>query len=303
VEPLVAVSESPSTVTVNPGSSAQATLTFTSHVPHDVNVTYTATPPSGSGLTATPATTTVTVPPQGTSTSETVTAGSGVTVGTYQIPVTLTADDQGQAYTDLPTGQIQVAVPYASVAAAYDNPGISDNSATSAGGFDGAGGDSYSAEALASASPTPLTPGAQVTVSGVNLTWPNVQPGQDDNVIAEGQAIDLSGSGNNLVLLAASNNGTGSGTLTINYADGTSQQVTINAGDWYYGTPGAGEQLLTTTPYWNQNSGPGTQPVSIYSNTIPLESGKTVQSIILPDVSTGVGGGENAMHIFAAGIG
>jgi beta-glucosidase len=137
VKPLVTVSVSPSTVTENPGSSAQATLTFTSNMPHNVNVTYTATPPSGSGLTAAPATETVTVPPGGTSTSVTVTTSSSTTGGTYQIPVTLTATDQGQTYT-LPTGQVQVTVPYASVAAAYDDPGISDNSATSVGNFDGA---------------------------------------------------------------------------------------------------------------------------------------------------------------------
>jgi beta-glucosidase len=43
--------------------------------------------------------------------------------------------------------------------------------------------------------------------------------------------------------------------------------------------------------------------VSVYSTAIPLQSGKTVASITLPDVSPGVGGGQNAMHIFAAAIG
>jgi hypothetical protein len=52
----------------------------------------------------------------------------------------------------------------------------------------------------ASLSQTALTnagaaPGASVTSSGVSFTFPNVAAGTDDNTVAEGQAITMTGSG------------------------------------------------------------------------------------------------------------
>jgi len=68
--------------------------------------------------------------------------------------------------------------------------------------------------------------------------------------------------------------------------------------------PVAGGQIATTTSSWNSSS--STQvphPVSIYFASVPLEPGKTIASVTLPTVSTGVGNGVNAMHIFAIAIG
>ena len=72
--------------------------------------------------------------------------------------------------------------PYSSLAAAYDNAGISDNSDPSAANFDGTG-ESYSSQALAVGTPTPLTPGGQATINGTTFTWPT-PVGLPDNVIA-----------------------------------------------------------------------------------------------------------------------
>ena len=62
--------------------------------------------------------------------------------------------------------------------------------------FDGTG-DSFSAQALAAGTPTPLTAGGQATFGGTTFTWPSAV-GAPDNVIADGQIIDLSGSGTDL---------------------------------------------------------------------------------------------------------
>ena len=43
--------------------------------------------------------------------------------------------------------------------------------------------------------------------------------------------------------------------------------------------------------------------MSVYYASVPLESGKTVRSVTLPTVSSGVGNGVNAMHIFAIAVG
>jgi beta-glucosidase len=200
------------------------------------------------------------------------------------------------------TGTPTIGAPYSSLAAAYSNAGISDNSNPAAANFDGTG-DSFSAQALALGTPTPLTPGGQATFGGTTFTWPSVV-GAPDNVIADGQTIDLSGSGTDLGFLGSAAFGAASGTGTITYTDGSTQPFSVVMSDWYNNAPVAGNQIATTTTSWNFSS--STQvphPVSIYFASVPLQAGKTVASVTLPTVSATVGNGINAMHIFAMAIG
>jgi beta-glucosidase len=197
-------------------------------------------------------------------------------------------------------GSTTTAVPYSSLAASYDNLGISDNSDPAGANYD-LGGDSYSAEALAAGTPTPLTPGGQVTIDGTTLTWPNVPAGALDNVVTDGQTVQLSGSGSDLGILAASQNGTATGTITVNYTDGTSQSFTINMADWYSNAPATGDQIVDTTSSWNQSSPSGSHAVSVYFDSVPLASGKTVASVTLPSLPGSFG--QTEMHIFAMATG
>jgi beta-glucosidase len=198
------------------------------------------------------------------------------------------------------TGSATVAVPYASLAAANDNPGISDNSDVAGGNFD-LGGDSYSAQALAAGTPTPLTPGGQVTVGGTTFTWPDVPAGTNDNVVADGQTVNVSGSGTDLGLLGAGQNGTATGTITVNYTDGTSQSFTLNMADWYSNAAATGDQVVTTTSSWNQSNPSGPHPVSVYFASVPLQAGKTVASVTVPSLPGSFG--QTEMHIFAMATG
>jgi len=192
-------------------------------------------------------------------------------------------------------------VPYSSLTAAYNNTGISDNASPAAADYDG-DGDSYSAQALAAGTPTQLTPGSQVTIGGTKFTWPTAASGSPDNVVTGGQTVALSGSGTDLGFLGASQNGTASGTVTVHYADGSSQSFNLNMADWYSGTPAVGNQLLTTTSDWNFTSSTQTDhPVSIYFASVPLEKGKQVSSVTLPVLANA--GGTTAMHIFAMATG
>jgi beta-glucosidase len=192
--------------------------------------------------------------------------------------------------------------PYSSLAAAYDNVGITDDSDPGPGNFDGTG-DSFSAQALAVATPTPLTPGGQATFGGTTFTWP-AAVGTPDDVIADGQTIDLTGSGTDLGFLGSGAFGAASGTGTISYTDGTTQSFAISMADWYNNAAVPGDQVATTTTSWNFSSPTQTpHPVSIYFASVPLQAGKTVASVTLPAVSSGVGSGVNAMHIFAIAIG
>jgi len=216
-------------------------------------------------------------------------------------PLTLSVRSPAGRQASLVQATATVTVPYGSLVAAYNNTGISDNSNQAAADYDG-NGDSYSAEALAAATPTALTPGQQVTVGGTTFTWPSAAAGSPDNVVTSGQTVALSGSGTDLGFLGASQNGVASGTVTVHYTDGTSQSSQLNMADWYSGTPAVGDQLLTTSSDWNYTSSTQTpHPVSLYFASVPLQPGKQVSSVTLPVLSNA--GGTTAMHIFAMATG
>ena len=200
------------------------------------------------------------------------------------------------------TGTATSGTPYSSLAAAYDNVGITDNADPAAGDFDGTG-ETFSAQALAAGTPTPLTAGGQATFGGTTFTWPTAV-GAPDDVIADGQIIDLSGSGSDLGFLGAGAFGAASGTGTITYTDGTTQPYSLVMADWYNNAPVAGDEVATTTTSWNFSSATQTDhPVSIYFASVPLQAGKTVASVTLPTVSASAGNGITALHVFAVGIG
>jgi len=200
------------------------------------------------------------------------------------------------------TGTPTTGVPYSSLAAAYDNVGITDNADPAPGNFDGTG-ESFSAEGLAAGTPAPLTAGGQATIGGTTFTWPTAV-GTPDDVIADGQTIDLSGSGTDLGFLGAGAFGAASGTGTITYTDGSTQSYSLVMADWYNNAPVSGDEIATTTTTWNFSSSTQTShPVSIYFASVPLEAGKTVASVTLPTVSAGVGNGITALHVFAMAIG
>ncbi|SFW78724.1 NEW3 domain-containing protein [Amycolatopsis australiensis] len=194
--------------------------------------------------------------------------------------------------------------PYPSLAAAYNNVGISDDVDPGGGNFDG-GNASFSAQALAAATPS-LTPGATFTHDGLTFTWPDAKPGSPDNVVAGGvaggQTITLSGSGHTLGLIGAGDYGSPSGTATVTYTDGTTESRSVSFADWWANAATGGD-ILTTLPYLNNSGGQLTQPVSLYYAPIPLQPGKTVRSLTLPDVSDGANSGTAAMHIFTVAIG
>ena len=123
-------------------------------------------------------------------------------------------------------------------------------------------------------------------------------------MIAGGQIIDVSDSGTELGFLGAAGFAAASGSGTITYTDGSTQTYGISMADWYNNAAVAGDQIATTTLSWNSSSSSQVQhPVSIYYASVALESGKTVESVTLPTVSSGIGNGVNAMHIFAIAVG
>jgi hypothetical protein len=196
-----------------------------------------------------------------------------------------------------------VAVPYQSLSASFDNVGTTDDSNTAPGNLDGSGR-SYSAQALASANPTVLTPGTTVTHDGLTFTWPNVPSGSPDNVTAAGQAIPVSGSGTKLGFLGTGDYGTASGTGTIVYSDGSTQTFGLSLADWWSKQAAPGGDILTTATHVNLSSGQKSQNANVYFASVPLRTGMTVRYVILPaDVGRAGPSGHTEMHIFAVAVG
>jgi hypothetical protein len=185
----------------------------------------------------------------------------------------------------------------------YNAVGVSSDGQDVSEGYDGSGY-TYSANALAADG---LTPGKTLTIGGVSYTWPDEQPGALDSIWSAGQVIPMSlpaGTTKIGLLGSAIDAGSGgaTGTLTVTYTDGTSQQIPITLADWTLGAGAyplpASDVIAATTPYRDLTSGIS-QPVKtyIYATNAALEPGKTVASVTLP---TGSGGD---IGIFAIGAG
>jgi hypothetical protein len=195
-------------------------------------------------------------------------------------------------------GTAQVQVPYPNLAAGFGNVGITDDANTAPGNVDG-DGSSFSAQALASVA---VTPGQALTYDGMTFTWPNVAAGEQDNVVSTGQSLALSGSGSTLGLLDTSVGGSSQGTGTITYTDGTVQAFTLNVPDWY-GTAPLGSNAVIVAPYRNRpNNTQDHHSVNVFEQNIPLQAGKTVAAVTLPDVG-GVSPTASSLHLFALAIG
>ncbi len=250
-------------------------------------------------------------PGTSTSTRWTVTAPATASPGSLSLVETITYASGGQA--EFTTAAAAARVPYGSLAAAFDNTGVTADSAPSAGDFDGAGL-TFSATALANIG---ITPGATVTADGRAFTWPGSNPGTPDNVLADGQAITLAGQGGSLAFLGASADGDTSGTADVYYTDGTAQQVTLSFSDFYFLPPRVtSNQVAFTTSYFDSSSGgcyEGTasgdqcyHPISLFVATAAISPGKTVAAVVLPAIGDSVGTPQSrvsSMHIFAMSIG
>jgi hypothetical protein len=135
---------------------------------------------------------------------------------------------------------------------------------------------------------------------GITFIWPNVPPGQPDNVVADGQVIDVSGQGGTLGFLGAGNSGSPTG--TVYYTDGSTQTFQLESDDFWY-TPGPENTIVAATPYVN-NSSTGKYPHTVYVffASAPIDSSKTVTAVALPAISASPAGHVTAMHIFAIGV-
>ncbi len=175
---------------------------------------------------------------------------------------------------DLPLGKQVSLAPF------YNATGITaDGTSTpSNGGVDG-GGYTYSANLL-----NDLGAGEDITVGSSNF---HLGPVNAPNVVyAAGQTIAFpNGFFNQLKIL-----GTGVGgnqatqIFTVNYVDGSSQNVQQGFSDWFAGPGHANESVAVEMSYRNGSDGtPSGGPLSLYLYTFELEPSKPIKSITLPN--------------------
>jgi beta-glucosidase len=284
---------SPALIAAN--GTATATTTFVNGSPNtETNVTLTVTPPTGWTATATtPATFASVASGARVTTTWRLSAPSGTQPGSYTLAAQATLAGTGP-FSD--SGTVNVAYP--SVAAAYGNVGITDDTNTTPGSLDGEGA-SLSAQALAAAG---ITPGGTVSHDGLTFTWPAVASGVNDNIVASGQTVPLSGSGGSLGVFGLSTFSTTSGSGQVIYTDGSTQDFSLSFADWWSTSPASGSDFAATMPYLNNGAGKSTNTVHLAFQSVPLAAGKTVQAVVLPYVSANAADHVAAMHIFALGI-
>jgi hypothetical protein len=263
-----------------------------------VHLAWKAAVPTGSGVTVTPAAGVLDIPAGGTASIQMSVQADEP--GTTQVPIALEVVS-GSTRVDAGSVTLTVAAPYPTLAAAFNNVGITDDADTNPTGL-GAGIDDYqgtfSAQALATAG---VTAGGSLVRGGITFSWPSVAAGTPDNVVAKGQTISLSGSGSTLGFLTTAGFGPAGGPATVRYADGSVETADLSSPDWTAG-PSGGDEAISSA-YYNLagHSGPVTRSRSIYLSTIKIDPAKTVVAVTLP-TATG-GSAESSLHIFAMSIG
>jgi len=207
---------------------------------------------------------------------------------------------QATAYKTL-GGKVQIGLPgnsvgtsYPNLAASFNDVGITADNNTALGNFDG-GNASFSETALTNAG---AGPGASISSSGLTFTFPNVAAGSNDNTVAQGQKITMTGSGT-LGFLVSASYGPATGSGTITYTDGSTQSYTLTVPDWWSTTAPSGGAVAVNSAYQNrQGNTTFAQSGDIFSVPITLASGKMIASVTLPPGGA-LAAGTAAIHVFA----
>ncbi|MFI1092604.1 glycoside hydrolase family 3 C-terminal domain-containing protein [Streptomyces sp. NPDC020917] len=285
------------TAIVRHGSGATVTTTYAnpgSTVLRDAAVTLTV--PDGWAATPTSPATFPTIPAGASvKTTWTVTPPADAETGTYSVQAA--ASYRGAGESDTANGQ--VVVPYSSIGDVVTNIGVSDDAAPGAGNLDG-GNSSLSQQALAAQG---ITSGGTVTHDGLTFSWPTTGTGKPDNIVASGQTVPLAGSGTTLGFLGTADYGNASGNGLITYTDGTTQTYTLSFNDWWSNSAPPGSDILATCTYFNKPAGKANQHVSVYAATVPLQPGRTVAYVTLPNIGPNAASGQVAIHLFSLAIG
>ncbi len=173
------------------------------------------------------------------------------------------------------------------------------------------GGWSYSAKALATAG---AAPGGTVSFNGIDFKWPDGKEGLD-NMVVQGQTITFATPpvAGTLALLGSATTNTSparrstvtapSGTVTVTYADGTSEHFDLRFDHWTLdggrATVGSYNKVALTTDHRVGKSGAtDTTKAYVYYWDAALDKHRSVKSVTLP-FQTDNGG---VLHVFSMAL-
>ena len=94
-------------------------------------------------------------------------------------------------------------------------------------------------------------------------------------------------------LLGSAHHGNPSATAQVNYADGTSENLTLALTDWA-SQPAFGEAVAIAADHRHSQTGDTTPAVNIFIQTLTIDGEREVESITLPD--------EDRIHLFAVSL-
>lgn len=187
--------------------------------------------------------------------------------------------------------------PSGSVAAAFNNVGITDASTRANGQLDAARS-SFSAATLTAAG---YPPGATVTAAGIDFTMPDTAPGEPDNIAPNVQPsnIKLRGQGNAVAFLATTTSGSRPFNVTVTYKDKSTLQTFALTNTWTTATPDPLELVHDAFRVSGRNTPAGADvdtdtQYGMFVSGINIDPAKEVKEIAVS--------GNGLAHIFDARI-
>jgi alpha-glucosidase len=283
--------------TVNPiavaGEATELSTTFTNQTGTRVNLEG-ITPTVPAGWTATPTTTSSgrVEPGKSVTAKFNLTPPADAQAGAADLSLRASYTVDGQRY--FATDRAQTTLAFADVASAANNVGVTRSTDPANGNLDG-GGNSFLAERLAEKG---VTPGAQLSLNGFDFTWPEAEPGTEDNVAANGETISVTGQGNALAFLGTGTSGAAAGTATVHYADGSTSTATLGFPNWCcLATDTYGAKIAVSMKGRNTQAGPAnaTTDYRLYTKTLRVDATKQVVAVTLPSAPS--------VHVFAMSVG
>ncbi|MBV9710806.1 MAG: hypothetical protein JO011_07835, partial [Ktedonobacteraceae bacterium] len=131
------------------------------------------------------------------------------------------------------------------------------------------------------------------------FTWPSAASGTPNNYQANGQILPVTPVANATIVgfLGTATNGPTSGTATLTYTDGSTQDVLLGFADWTVSSTSSlpyRDSVAATMSYRNTKSGKQILNNYVFMTEMTLDTSKTLQSVTLPSTVTG-----GQLHVFA----
>ncbi|HTU75099.1 MAG TPA: protein kinase [Trebonia sp.] len=186
-------------------------------------------------------------------------------------------------------------VPQDNLAPFYNRVGVTSDNGPSSADYD-SGNSGYSRQQLAADG---ITAGGTFSSRGLTYRWPSAPPNAPDSIRVAGQTVPVPAlPGATVIGLVGSAADVGStpstGTVTVNYTDGSKSTATLTMTDWAYGSsPASRDTVVAEMSYRDEgsNATPTKISMALFSTTIAVNRAKTVASVTLPSaMSAGVMG-------------